>query len=390
MRIPLVKSGFYKEEKTRKDLANFVLRTPRFSMGEECAKFEEAFSRFQSRKHSVFVSSGSAANLLLLQSLLNRGLLRRGDAIGFSALTWATNIMPIIELGLRPVALDCTVDTLNVSSISLKERIEDIQALFLTNVLGFCDDLDRIRNDCCESKVLLLEDNCESLGSSMQGEMLGNFSYASTFSFFVGHHLSTIEGGMVCTDNTELHDMLVMTRAHGWDRNLSREAQQAMRTQHAVDAFYAAYTFYDLAYNVRPTELQGFLGAQQMQYLQEIIDRRVKHFERFHAAIISCSDRYIPLRTTHMDTISNFAMPVLCRTEQEYRKTIDRFHHAGVEIRPIIAGNMTKQPFYAKYCDPSECPNATMVHRQGFYFGNNPDMTEEEVTMLCSLLTSHE
>jgi len=190
-------------------------------MNKECKKFENNFSKFQKRKYSVFVASGSSANLLLIQSLLNIGELKKGDSVGVSALTWSTNIMPLIQLGLNPVLIDCEIDTVNVSL--RKIRGENIDALFLTNALGFCSDIDEIKKYCEKNKILLIEDNCESLGSEYKGKMFGNFGKASTFSFFVGHHLSTIEGGMVCTDDEELYNNLLIARIHGWSRNLSKE-----------------------------------------------------------------------------------------------------------------------------------------------------------------------
>ena len=160
--------------------------------------------------------------------------------------------MPIIQLGLVPVAVDCELETLNVSPRTLAPV--DIKCLFLTNVLGFCDDLPGIADLCRLRGILLLEDNCESLGSRISGRLLGNYGLASTFSFFVGHHLSTIEGGMVCTDDDELGDGLIVTRAHGWDRDLPSHRRACLRQSHHVDDFFAEYTFHDLAYNARPTE----------------------------------------------------------------------------------------------------------------------------------------
>ncbi|HVW66377.1 MAG TPA: DegT/DnrJ/EryC1/StrS family aminotransferase [Candidatus Peribacteraceae bacterium] len=386
MKVPLIKSGFYREQETRDALAEFVRTTQRFSMSEACAAFEDAFAKYQKRKHALFVSSGSMANIVLLQALLNTNRLKHGDRVGFSALTWATNVMPIIQLGLVPVPLDCSIDTLNVMSGAI-DAIDDLQAVFLTNVLGFCGDLDTIRDRCRGRNILLLEDNCESLGSVLHGELLGNFGLASTFSFFVGHHLSTIEGGMICTDDDALYDMLVMTRAHGWDRNLHASARDKLRSEHAIDSFYDRYTFYDLAYNARPTELQGFLGNRQLPFLPEMISKRVSNFLRFQSAVSSRPDLYRPLAVSHMETVSNFAMPVVCTDESIAAVTRKLFEDAGVEIRPVIAGDMTRQPFYAKYCEPVYCPNADKVHQCGFYFGNNPEMTEEEIDLLCNLLT---
>lgn len=256
-KINLIKSPFVNERDTKQKLADFILNADRFSMGSECKKFEQQFSKKQGREYSVYVNSGSSANLALIQALMNLGRLKKGGRVGISAITWATNVMPLIQLGLNPVAIDCELSSLNISSAKLEEHISSLDALFLTNVLGFADDVVEIKRVCSEHGVTLLEDNCESLGSKVGGTLLGNFGLASTFSFFLGHHISTLEGGMICTDDEELYNMLSITRAHGWDRSLETEQQEDLRDKHHVDSFYSIYTFYDLAFNVRPNRRNG-------------------------------------------------------------------------------------------------------------------------------------
>lgn len=384
--IKLIKSSFYHEAETKKALAEFILNEDILSMNKECKKFEESFAAKQDRKHAVYVSNGSVANLLLIQSLLNLGVFKKGDRIGFSALTWPTNVMPLIQLGLEPVAIDCRLETLNISPENLKEYLGNIKGLFLTNVLGFADDIIAIKALCDENNIVLIEDNCESLGSSVASTLLGNYGLASTFSFFVGHHMSTIEGGMVCTDDDNLRDALVMARAHGWDRNVSPEKQSKLRASADIDDFYAKYTFYDIASNFRPTEINGFIGNTQMPYWDEIVGRRVDNFHKFNEAVAKNGNFY-HYELSHMDIVSNFAMPIICKTLELASKYREKFATADVEIRPVIAGNMTKQPFYQKYVsDTAPRPNSDLVHENGFYFGNNPEMTTEEVELLCSLL----
>lgn len=383
-----MKSTFYHEKETKEKLAQFILKSSILSMGDECRKFEERFAAKQGRKHTLFVSSGSMANLVLLQALLNLERLKKGDRVGVSALTWATNIMPILELGLMPVIIDCQKTTLNVSLAGVKEahEKEPLQALFITNALGFAGDIPAIRDWCQEKAIYFLEDNCESLGSKIAGIRLGNFSHAATFSSFVGHHFSTIEGGMVVTDDEELYDMLILVRAHGWDRNLTPEKQQRLRSKNGIDDFFARYTFYDLAYNARPTEIQGCIGNMQLTYWDEIVEKREANFQRFHQAVRDNGD-FLALKLEHMEIISNFAMPVICKTTQLLSRYREKFEQAEVEIRPIIAGDMTKQPFYQKYVqDILPCHNADFLHRNGFYFPNNPELTEEDVALLLTLL----
>lgn len=389
--IQLMKSTFYNEKEIKEKLADFIVSSDFLSMGEQCEKYEETFSQIQERKYSVFVSSGSMANLVLLQALLNLGKLHKGDKVGVSALTWATNIMPVIQLGLVPVVIDCEKDTLNVSPDNLQRTIkkQPIKALFLTNVLGFSDDIHHIQGICQKENIVFLEDNCESFGSKTNGKFLGNFGYASTFSHFVGHHLSTIEGGLVCTDDKELYDMVVMVRAHGWDRNLDTDKQQELRSQYDIDDFFAQYTFYDLAYNARPTDIQGFIANEQVNFYGKIIEKREKNFLVFHDALRENSELY-DLQVDHMDVISNFAMPVICKDVELFERYKKKFQKNDVEIRPMIAGDITKQPFYRKYVsDQVTYKNADFIHKQGFYFPNNPELTEEEVDLLVSLIKSN-
>ncbi len=384
--IKLIKSSFYREAKIKEKLLKFIEKSSVLSMSGECLKFEQAFSIKQQRKFSVFVNSGSSANLILIQALLNLGRLKKGDKVGFSALTWATNVMPIIQLGLVPVPLDCEPGSLNVSSKILKKQIKNIRALFLTNVLGFCDDLGEIAKMCKENGVLFLEDNCESLGSKIKGKLLGNYGLASTFSFFAGHHLSTIEGGMVCTNDEKLQQMLRMVRAHGWDRNLQVSEQNSLRKTGGVDDFFAKYTFYDLAYNVRPMEINGFIGNMQLNYWDEIVEKREANFEKIHAAM-SLNLDFLPLKLEHMKLISNFAVPVICRDKKTFEKYKNKFQKAEVEIRPIIAGDITRQPFFKKYCSTNRvCENSSFVHENGFYFCNSPEYTKVEINKLILLL----
>ncbi len=187
--IKLIKSTFYK-----------------------CELFEKNFAKWQKRKYCVFLNSGSSANLAIIQALLNLRKIKKGDKVGFSALTWSTNVMPLIQLGLQPIPIDIELETLNVSSELVGKIIKKhkIKMLFLTNLLGFCSDIDKIRSICDKSKVILIEDNCEALGTLYKGTKLGNYGLASTFSFYVGHHMSTIEGGAVCTDSERLANMLTL------------------------------------------------------------------------------------------------------------------------------------------------------------------------------------
>lgn len=389
--IKLIQSTFYKEDEVKKRLIEFIRSAKQLSFGPECERFEKNFTSWQGRLDSVVYNSGSSANLALIQALLNLGRLKKGDAVAFSALTWATNVMPLIMLGLVPVPIDVELDTLNVSSATLKDvlRQHDIKALFMTHVLGLSGDVGEIKEICDDRGILLLEDTCESLGSVYQGKKLGNFGLASTFSFFVGHHLSTIEGGAVATDDPELARMLRIVRAHGWDRNLSPEDQKDIRKKSLVESdFYALFTFYDLGFNLRPTEIAGFIGNEQLKFIDEVIERRRKSFLRMAEAVYARVDLYHPIAYSHLDLPSVFAFPVVVR-EESFRNKLMEVLKGNVEIRPLVAGDITQHPFYRKYVSENRIhKNADLVHRQGFYLGNYPELTQGEIDSIITLLTS--
>ena len=387
--IPLMKTAFLHEHQTKKELAEFILQTPKLSMSEQCLNFERKFADFQGSGDAVLFNSGSSANLAMIQSLKNTGRLNDGDAVGFSSLTWSTNLMPLLQLGLRPVAVDCEPTTLNVMSHNLLERLKevDLRALFITNALGFAGDLDKIQEICYEKNILLIEDNCESLGTELSGGKTGSFGQMSSFSFFVAHHMSTIEGGMVCMDDEELAAMLRIVRANGWDRNLNSDQQHKWRVKNnVVSEFEAKYTFYDLGYNLRPTEITGFIGCYQLQFLRDNIEMRETNYIALEAVVKENPD-LIVLDRSHLSVLSSFAFPVLCKTPEIRLRMMSQFSGAGVEIRPVIAGNIQEQPFYQKYVKQKYDVSGTeTVHSCGFYCGNYPELTDTDIQVLSSCL----
>jgi CDP-6-deoxy-D-xylo-4-hexulose-3-dehydrase len=384
--IPLMKNTFLNEFSTKIALANFIKGAEILSMGIQCSSFEIAFAQKQGRNNAILYNSGGSANLALLQALKNLGRIKEGDKIGFSALTWSTNVMPIIQMGFVPVAIDCEVDSLNVSSMQLTNTLNDtdLKVVFLTNVLGFVDDIWNIKEICALQNIILIEDNCESLGTETIYGKTGNFGLASTFSFFVAHHMSTIEGGMVCTDDEELTEMLKIVRANGWDRNLSVRQQMKWREKYDVkSAFDAKYTFYDLGYNFRPTEITGFLGLYQLKFLDASIKKRESNFlltENKNADLI-------PICHSKIAQLSPFAIPVICKTPELRKLYLSKCFDSGIETRPMIAGNMQKQPFYKKYAKQLyNLPNTDFLHNCSFYCGNYPEMTDEDLQIINNVL----
>lgn len=384
-----MKNAFLNEYETKQALADFIIKAPRLSMDQKCHEFEREFAMLQGRSDAILFNSGGSANLAVLQALKNLGKLKSGDRIGFSALTWSTNVMPIIQLSMNPVPVDCDPKTLNVMSYTLEERLNstDLQALFITNALGFTGDLDRIKHICDEKGIILIEDNCESLGTELHTGKAGNFSIASSFSFFVAHHMSTIEGGMVCTDDTELAEMLRIVRANGWDRNLTAVQQMKWRKNFNIRSeFDAKYTFYDLGFNLRPTEITGFIGLYQIRFIEENIKKREDNYIRLEAILRDNPD-LIQLDRVHIKRLSSFAFPVVCKNPELRDEYVFQFSGAGVEIRPMIAGNIQNQPFYKKYVAKMfDLPGTDFIHDCGFYCGNYPELSESDLEILSSCL----
>lgn len=387
--IPLMKNAFLNEFETRKALSEFILKSSRLSMDVKCFEFENAFSKKQDRNYGILFNSGGSANLALLQALKNLGRLKDGDKVGFSSLTWSTNTMPIIQMGLVPVPIDCDPSTLNVMSKQLEERLSQVElkAFFATNVLGFTGDMGTIKKLCHSNNIILLEDNCESLGTVLPEGKSGNFGLASTFSFFVAHHMSTIEGGMICSDDEDLVEMLKIVRANGWDRNLNAKQQVKWRQKYNIKSeFDAKYTFYDLGFNMRPTEITGFLGLNQLQYLDNNIDIREKNYFSIEELILSNED-FFPQSHKHIIKLSTFAFPFVCNSSELRDKYLAEFSGAGIEIRPMIAGNMQNQPFYQKYSNKLfDLPGTDFLHNCGFYCGNYPELSDSDLQTISSCL----
>ena len=387
--INLVKSTFFHEKETKKKLINFIRHSNILSMNVKCLEFEKSYAEYMNQKYSVLFNSGSSANLAIIQTFLNLGYIKKGDKIAFSALTWATNVMPIIQLGLIPIPIDVEIDTLNVSSKTLQNTLDtnsDIKMFFISNILGFCDDIDKIKEICDNRKIYFIEDNCESIGSIYKGKKLGSFGIASTMSFYVGHHLSAIEGGIVSTNNDDIFNMLQMVRSHGWDRCLDKNTKKSLQKKYKIDEFYDKYTFYEVGYNLRPTEITGFLALVALEYIDEIVKKREKNFWAFNNEIKNSCD-IVKLRVDNLDVISNFAFPLIFKERKAFEIYKNRFMESEIEIRPIVGGNMVNQPFFKKYFNFKYIlPISNLIHANGFYFPNNPELNEEEIQRILNIL----
>lgn len=379
MRYPLMRSAFYDEANTKAALCEWLRGTSRLSMGPEVAGFEREFAAWQDRKHAIMVNSGSSANLLLLWAIAGNA----PEGVGFSALTWATNVAPILQQDCTPVPIDVERDTLNISCDTVRRAYEGspFDVLFVTHLLGASGDMASIGRFCDQHDIVLIEDGCEALGSVCGQTRLGNFGLASTFSFFVGHQFSTIEGGMICTDDDTLATMLRMARAHGWARDVDPAVRDALEAKAGVSPFYGRYTFYVDGYNLRPMELQGWLGRHQLPHLDAMLGLRERNAQAL-SVIYENPDMCSLHPDKHLTRWANFGFPIVCHDTELRDHYLAKAEVAGIETRPIVAGNMTRQPFYPGR--PRKLPVADHAHDCGFYIGNHPELTDDDLEVLVS------
>jgi len=361
-------------------LIEWLGKYPRLTKGPVTLDLEKKWSKWLGVKNTIFCNSGSSANLLMLWALVEAGRIGRDAKIVVPSVAWATDLAPVIQLGMTPVLCDSNMEDLSVDLNHLETIFKETkpEVLLLVSVLGLVPDMQKILDLCSEHNVILLEDTCESMGSKYDNKKLGSFGLMSSFSTYFGHHMSTIEGGFVCTDDDELYEILKSIRSHGWDRDSSKEYSDGLRTKWKTSDFDALYTFYHAGFNLRSTDLQAFIGLGQVDKLDDICKKRNKNFEIYQRELLDIAP-HIPNR----GFISNFAYPVI----HEHRDVIvDRLQKANIEVRPMICGSMGTQPFYVKKYGRNELPNVSEVDMHGFYIPNHPGLTEQDILKITNII----
>jgi len=321
-------------------------------------------------------------NLLMIYALMQNKNLRNKKVV-VPAIAWSTTVAPLLQLGLEPIV--CDVDenlSLDINEFEKIVKKYDPSTLMLVHPLGFSADMFKLQEICNTNDIVLLEDTCESLGSDYMGMQLGTFGLMSTFSFFVSHHITSIEGGMICTNDKELYNILKMIRSHGWDRDLNRYEQHKLRADNEVSDFNALYTFYYPSFNVRGTELNAVLGLEQLKRLDDISISREDNFWEYTKNMKENDLFAISSNYNHL--ISNFAYPVIHKDKEKIVKAlIDN----GVECRPIVCGNIANQPFLkGKLKYHTETPIADLVDEYGFYVPNHPHLNEEDINYIINII----
>jgi CDP-6-deoxy-D-xylo-4-hexulose-3-dehydrase len=385
------------------DAAKAVLDSGLLTLGERVRSFERDFASWIGARHAVMVNSGSSANLLAIDTLLRRSrgaspVLAPGDEVLVPALSWPTTVWPIVQLGLVPVFVDVDPATLAIDLESARDAIGPrTRAMFLIHVLGRAADLTAVERFCAAQGLRLLEDACESLGAWSAGRHVGTVGAAGTFSFYFSHHLSTIEGGMIVTDDPALHDDLVGLRAHGWIRDRGDRASWSEVAPELDPRFF----FATLGYNVRPMELQGAIGAVQLRRLDAMLEER----EALARRVASCIARApwlellgaetlgeSPVRSRRQRVHSWMTLPFRVRDGSPVgRDVVVRHLEAhGVETRPIIAGNLARHPAARTFASRSARSLATCddLLARGFMAGCHPGAAPGALATLERALTS--
>jgi CDP-6-deoxy-D-xylo-4-hexulose-3-dehydrase len=356
--------------------------TPQLTKGPLTVKFQENFSSFLGDNlSSCFINSGSSAILLALLALkIERGIKK----VVVPSVSWATDLSSPMVLGIESVLCDCNLEDLSLDLDKLEQIFieEKPEACILVSVLGLVPDMVRITDLCERYNVILLEDVCESLGSKYRGNYLGTFGLMSFFSFYYGHHISTIEGGMITTKDKHMHDLLVSIRNHGWDRDWSEELKKEYRKKYGIDDFSSMYSFYFPGLNLRSTDLQAFIGINQIEKISPFSEIRNRNFLKYSELI---TENYLNVKQREGDFVSNFAYPVV---HSERDIIIEKIKNENIEVRPLIAGSMAKQPFASEINKKYGTGNSDIIHEKGFYLPNHQDLTLEQVEFISSLVNS--
>jgi len=368
-------------------LIDWLKTYPRLTKGPLTKEFESKWSSWLGCKYSVFVNSGSSANLLMLYVLQLSNKLKN-KKICVTGLCWATDLSPVIQLNMEPILVDCNLTNLSVDLDHLEKIFinESPSVLLLVSVLGLSPDMKKINQLCNKYNVILLEDNCESQGTTYDDVKLGNFGLMSSFSTYFGHTMSTIEGGIISTNDEEIYHKLLQLRSHGWDRDLPIDKQTELRDEWGVSEFSSLYTFYEPGFNLRSTDLQAFIGINQLLKVDSMIEARRKNFKYFQSRL---ADKIWFPKILDNTSTSSFAIPVILKDTITRDKLITELNDNNITSRPLIAGSMGHQPFYVKSYGSKTLKNCHIIDHTGMYVPNHDKLSINDIDRICDILIKY-
>ena len=358
-----------------------VLESNQFTMGKEVDEFENMFSKYLGVKHSIMVNSGSSANLLACAAFRLSGRYENGTVIA-PAVSWSTTFFPISQWGYKIKFLDINIRSLNIDIKEIKKNItSDVVGICGVSLLGNPSGMDEIRKICSEYNLFFFEDNCESFGASIGETMAGNFGDISTHSFFFSHHMQTMEGGMVSTNDDGLASIIRSLRAHGW----TRDKKSGDLSDKAFDNFSKSFEFIYPGYCVRPIEFMGAVGKEQLSKWPLMKESRIKNAVNYRKMMDEFEELFIIQSGEGIEsTWFGFSMILIGKAKGSRGLLVNIFEKYNIEYRPIVAGNFTKQKVieYLDHCPLGHYPNADEVDKNGIFVGNDSRDLSGELSLL--------
>lgn len=366
-----------------------VIDSNMYSMGKHVAEYEQDFARFFGAKHAVMVSSGSTANLLMIASLFftKNPVLKRGDEVIVPAVSWSTTYFPLQQYGLKVKFVDIDRDTLNIDLGKLEAAItENTKAILLVNLLGNPNDFAAIEEMIAGKNITLLEDNCESMGATFKGKQAGTFGVMGTYSSFFSHHIATMEGGCVVTDDEELYHILLCIRAHGWTRNLPKFNK--VTGEKSDNAFEESFKFVLPGYNVRPLEMSGAIGKEQLKKLPDFI--KVRRENAAHFCQLFANHPYLQIQKETAES-SWFGFSLVIKENAPFNRAqlVQAFVDSSIECRPIVTGNFLKNKDVLKFFDyevAGTVENAEYIEDNGLFVGNHQIDIKPQIDLLFNVI----
>jgi CDP-6-deoxy-D-xylo-4-hexulose-3-dehydrase len=365
-------------------LCGWLKTYPRLTKGNLTWDVEDKWANFIGTKHAVFNNSGSSANLLMVAAAMMSGRINNKKIV-VPSVGWVTTISPAIQLGLAPIMVGADPKTYGIDLDQLEEvcKKENPDAVIFVQVLGVPHYKERMLELKKKYGFCLLEDACAALGASYSdGSMVGTIGDMSSFSFYFGHQLSTIEGGMVNTDDKELYDMLLMLRSHGWGKDLDKESYDRLMKKNGIDDFHKPFTFFVPGFNLRSTDLQAFLGLRQIDRAEEIKLLRNRNHKRY-ADNLSGVVEYQDWGTNNPVSISFGA---LAGSTEHRKEIVSRLVENGVETRIFSAGNLGLHPFWVDRYGRFDDDMSNKIHSSGFFVPNYPELQTHEIDFICDVV----
>lgn len=374
-------------ESDKLDLVRFILNSDRYTNGPKVREFEQEWSKWLGAKHSLMVSSGSTANFLLLAAVKEKFHLKNGDKVLVPACTWVTNISPVFQLGFEPVFCDINLEDFSFDlehMNQIKQMHPDIRMIFVTHLLGFSAQNEEYKKIFPEA--IILDDVCESHGClSPDGTKRGSDSLGATFSFYFGHHMTTVEGGMISTNDQELYELMRMKRSHG----LARESGNLEKYSAQYPDIHPQFLFMTDGYNFRSSDINAVLGLSQLKRLDDNISIRRKNFERFVKLISQYDNLFYPVFLQLQN--SNFALPFVCKQKETVTKLKKLFDENYIEHRPIVGGNLLRQPFLKSgrgtFGVEKQRYKVDILNDNGLYIGNSQFIWDSHFSNLEHILS---